>query len=86
MPRQTKTTGIGDRRRDPSTKAAPIVTLSSTSSSLFLLVVPMGLFTGYCREMSAIAIQVVMYFLGFFGPRAPTRKREAASARSNRPV
>ncbi|PYV69010.1 MAG: hypothetical protein DMG96_34995 [Acidobacteria bacterium] len=47
--------------------------------SFFLLVLPVvGLFTGYYREMDAVAIyQAVMYFLGFLGLRALARKREA---------
>jgi hypothetical protein len=37
-----------------------------------------GLFTGYYREMGAVAIyQAVMYVFGFFGLRALARKREA---------
>ena len=46
--------------------------------SIFLLALPIvGLFTGYYREMGAIAIfQVVMYFFGFLGLRALARKRE----------
>ena len=44
-----------------------------------LLILPVaGLFTGYYREMGAIAIfQAVMYVSGFFGLRALARKREA---------
>ncbi len=47
--------------------------------SVFLLVLPVvGLFTGYYREMGAVAIyQAVMYFFGFLGLRALARKREA---------
>lgn len=46
--------------------------------SFFLLVLPVvGLFTGYYREMGAVAIfQAVMYFVAFFGLRALARKRE----------
>jgi membrane associated rhomboid family serine protease len=47
--------------------------------SVFLLVLPaVGLFTGYYRDMGAVAIgQVVIYFFGSFGLRALARKREA---------
>lgn len=47
--------------------------------SFFFLVLPIvGLFTGYYREMGAIAIfQALMYFFGFLGLRALARKREA---------
>jgi len=47
--------------------------------SFFLLILPVvGLFTGYYREMGAVAIfQAVMYFFGFLGLRALARKREA---------
>jgi hypothetical protein len=47
--------------------------------SIFLLILPIaGLFTGYYREMGALAIfQAVMYFFGFLGLRALARKREA---------
>ena len=39
-----------------------------------------GLFTGYYREMGAVAIdQAVMYLFGFFGLRALARKRETNS-------
>jgi hypothetical protein len=46
--------------------------------SIFLLALPIvGLFTGYYREMGAIALfQVVMYFFGFLGLGALARKRE----------
>jgi hypothetical protein len=46
--------------------------------SFFLLIFPVvGLFTGYYREMGAVAIyQAVMYLFGFFGLRALARKRE----------
>ena len=49
--------------------------------SACLLVLPLiGLFTGYYREMGAVAIyQAVMYFFGFLGLRALARKREAGS-------
>jgi hypothetical protein len=47
--------------------------------SIFLLTLPIaGLFTGYYREMGALAIfQEVMYLFGFLGLRALARKREA---------
>ena len=49
--------------------------------SFFLLIFPVvGLFTGYYREMGAVAIyQAVMYLFGFFGLRALARKRETNS-------
>lgn len=49
--------------------------------SACLLVLPViGLFTGYYREMGAVAIfQAVMYFFGFFGLRALAHNREADS-------
>jgi hypothetical protein len=49
--------------------------------SFFLLIFPVvGLFTGYYREMGAVAIyQAVMYWFGFFGLRALARKRETNS-------
>jgi hypothetical protein len=49
--------------------------------SVCLLVLPVvGLFTGYYREMGAVAIyQAVMYFFGFLGLRALARKRESNS-------
>ena len=49
--------------------------------SFFLLIFPVvGLFTGYYREMGAVAIyQAVMYLFGFFGLRALARKRETSS-------
>ena len=52
--------------------------------SFAMLVLPLvGLFTGYYREMGAVAIfQAVMYFLGFFGLRALARKREARAGLS----
>jgi hypothetical protein len=45
-----------------------------------LLLLPVcGLFTGYYRQMGAIAVfQVLMYFTGFLGLRALARQREAA--------
>ena len=51
--------------------------------SFFLLIFPVvGLFTGYYREMGAVAIyQAVMYLLGFFGLRALARKRETNSVK-----
>ena len=47
--------------------------------SVFMLILPIvGVFTGYYREMGALAIfQAVMYVFGFFGLRALARKREA---------
>jgi len=47
--------------------------------AVFLLILPVtGFFTGYYREMGAVAIfQAVMYFFGFFGLRSLARKREA---------
>ena len=55
--------------------------------SFFLLVLPIaGLFTGYYREMGAVAIfQAVMYFFGFLGLRALARKREASESQTNEP-
>jgi len=49
--------------------------------SFVLLIFPVvGLFTGYYREMGAVAIyQAVMYLFGFFGLRALARKRETNS-------
>lgn len=46
--------------------------------SFFLLILPVfGLFTGYYREMGAVAFyQAVMYFFGFLGLRRLARKRE----------
>jgi len=46
--------------------------------SVCLLVLPViGLFTGYDREMGAVAIyQAVMYLFGFLGLRTLARKRE----------
>jgi hypothetical protein len=54
--------------------------------SVCLLVLPVvGLFTGYYREMGALAIyQAVMYFVGFLGLRALARKRESNSIRKSR--
>jgi hypothetical protein len=47
-----------------------------------LLIIPVaGLFTGYHRENSVLAIlQTVMYISGFFGLRALARKRESILA------
>lgn len=47
--------------------------------SIVLLVMPVaGLFTGYYREMGALAIfQAVMYFCGFLGLRALAKDRES---------
>jgi hypothetical protein len=55
--------------------------------SFFLLVLPIGgLFTGYYREMGAVAIfQAAMYFFGFLGLRALARKREASESQTNEP-
>jgi di/tricarboxylate transporter len=55
--------------------------------SFFLLVLPIvGLFTGYYREMGAVAIfQAVMYFFGFLGLRALARKREAKGSQTSEP-
>jgi hypothetical protein len=54
--------------------------------SFFLLILPIvGLFTGYYREMGAMAIfQAVMYFFGFLGLRALARKREAVGDSGDR--
>lgn len=52
-------------------------TLRIVSSCVLVLPV-VGLFTGYYREMGAVAIlQAVMYFFGFLGLRALARKRES---------
>jgi len=55
--------------------------------AFFLLVLPIGgLFTGYYREMGAMAIfQAVMYFFGFLGLRALARKREARESQTGEP-
>jgi len=55
--------------------------------SFFLLVLPIvGLFTGYYREMGAVAIfQAVMYLFGFLGLRALARKREPSEVQTNEP-
>jgi hypothetical protein len=55
--------------------------------SFCILVLPIaGLFTGYYREMGAVAIlQAVMYFFGFLGLRALARKREAKRSRTSEP-
>jgi hypothetical protein len=52
-----------------------------------LLVLPIvGLFTGYYREMGAVAIfQAVMYLFGFLGLRALARKREPSEVQTNEP-
>jgi len=52
--------------------------------SFVMLALPIvGLFTGYYREMGALAIfQAVMYFFGFLGLRAVARKREAQQSQS----
>lgn len=54
--------------------------------SYFLLILPIvGLFTGYFREMGAVAVfQAVMYFFGFLGLRALARKREAEGISDDR--
>lgn len=51
----------------------------------FMLILPIvALFTGYYREMRALAIfQAIMYFLGFMGLRALARKREAKARSSD---
>jgi len=53
-----------------------------------MLVFPIaGLFTGYYREMGAVAIfQAVMYFFGFLGLRALARKREAKGSQTSEPT
>ena len=55
--------------------------------SFCMLVLPIaGLFTGYYREMGAVAIlQAVMYFFGFLGLRALVRKREAKRSQTSEP-
>jgi len=55
--------------------------------SFCMLVLPIaGLFTGYYREMGAVAIlQAVMYFFGFLGLRALARKREAKRSQTSEP-
>jgi hypothetical protein len=55
--------------------------------SVLMLALPVaGLFTGYYREMGAVAIfQALMYFLGFLGLRALARKREAKESQSSEP-
>jgi hypothetical protein len=55
--------------------------------SFCILVLPIaGLFTGYYREMGAVAIlQAAMYFFGFLGLRALARKREAKRSRTSEP-
>jgi hypothetical protein len=52
---------------------------------LFLLVLPIvGLFTGYYREMGAVAVfQAVMYVFAFLGLRALAWKREAKEDQAN---
>jgi len=54
--------------------------------SFFMLILPiLGLFTGYYREMGAIAIfQALMYFFGFLALRALARKREAVGDSGDR--
>jgi hypothetical protein len=54
--------------------------------SFLLLILPIvGLFTGYYREMGAIAIfQAVMYFFGFLGLRTLARKREGVGDSGDR--
>jgi hypothetical protein len=55
--------------------------------SFVMLVLPVaGLFTGYYREMGAVAIfQAVMYFFGFLGLRGLARKREAKGSQTSEP-
>ena len=55
--------------------------------SFFMLVLPIaGLFTGYYREMGALAIfQALMYLFGFLGLRALARKREAKGSQTSEP-
>lgn len=55
--------------------------------SVVLLVLPVvGLFTGYYREMGAIAIfQAVMYFFGFVGLRTLARKRDVSESQTTDP-
>ena len=55
--------------------------------SVLMLALPIaGLFTGYYREMGAVAIfQALMYFLGFLGLRALARKREAKESQTSEP-
>ena len=54
-------------------------------SFLLLILLIVGLFTGYYREMGAIAIfHAVMYFFGFLGLRALARKREAVGDSGDR--
>jgi hypothetical protein len=55
--------------------------------SFCILILPIaGLFTGYYREMGAVAIlQAVMYFFGFLGLRALARKREAKRSQRSEP-
>jgi hypothetical protein len=55
--------------------------------AFFLLVLPIGgLFTGYYREMGAVAIfRAVTYFFGFLGLCALARKREACESQRDAP-
>jgi hypothetical protein len=54
-------------------------------SFFFLVLSVVGLFTGHCREMGAVAIfQAVMYFFSFLGLRALARKREANGVSNER--
>ena len=49
-------------------------------SFLFLVLPVVGLFTGYYREMGAVAIfQAMMYFSAFLGLRALARNRESCA-------
>jgi hypothetical protein len=58
-------------------------TLRAVAWSMLILPI-VALFTGYYREMGALAIfQAVAYFLGFLGLRALARKREGETAVSN---
>jgi amino acid transporter len=52
--------------------------------SFFMLLLPIaGLFTGYYREMGAVAIvQAVVYFFAFLGLRAFAQKREAKESQT----
>jgi hypothetical protein len=53
-------------------------------SSCFLVLPVVGLFTGYYREMGAVALfQVVMYFFAFLGLRRLAREREGAAVDFN---
>ena len=64
-------------------KRGGLMTPSALRVVSSLLIFPVvGLFTGYYREMGAVAIyQAVMYLFGFFGLRALARKRETNSVK-----